>query len=336
MSTDLTLHQRPVATVFDLLGDKENDITYSVGWGLAQSDTLAYAMLKDVAKEQGLGSPGSLVAVRLQEHVKGSGYTDIEIVAERLHLIVEAKRGWSLPSRQQLTKYAKSLKPDREGLLLVVAEGSRNFAAGKYPTTIKHPRQRATSVSYRSWADVMRLAGRVATKVRSHNEKRLLRELQRYLKGLMSGRDIRDNMVYVVSLGKGPTSWSPISPRDIVIKHRRYFHEVGGSSRGWPREPYNYLGFRFDGRLQQINHVERVEVSQRPQDHVKGFSTGYEFDRPHYIYYLGPPIKPDHEVKSGRVTRSLRVEAALDLLLTCKTISDARDKTKRRLAAAGA
>jgi hypothetical protein len=31
--TDLTLHGRRVKTVFELLGDAEDDITYSVGWG---------------------------------------------------------------------------------------------------------------------------------------------------------------------------------------------------------------------------------------------------------------------------------------------------------------
>jgi hypothetical protein len=39
----LTLHGWTVATVFDLLGDKENDATYSLGWGLANSDRLTLA-----------------------------------------------------------------------------------------------------------------------------------------------------------------------------------------------------------------------------------------------------------------------------------------------------
>jgi len=33
--TDLTLYGRRVETVFELLGEAEDDITYSVGWGLA-------------------------------------------------------------------------------------------------------------------------------------------------------------------------------------------------------------------------------------------------------------------------------------------------------------
>jgi hypothetical protein len=151
----------------------------------------------------------------------------------------------------------------------------------------------------------------------------------------MSSQNVRDNMVYVVSLGARPVPWAPIPPREIVVKHKRYFHEVGGDRRGWPKEPYNYLGFRFDGQLQQINHVERVAVSERPQDHIPAFPAGYEFGKPNYIYFLGPPIRPNQTVKSGRVKRDLRVEAALDLLLTCETIGDARDQTRQRLEAAG-
>jgi hypothetical protein len=42
---ELTLHSRPVRTVFDLLGSKEDDITYSVGWGVAQSEAFTRALL---------------------------------------------------------------------------------------------------------------------------------------------------------------------------------------------------------------------------------------------------------------------------------------------------
>jgi hypothetical protein len=145
----------------------------------------------------------------------------------------------------------------------------------------------------------------------------------------------RDNMVYVVSLGWRPTAWSPISPRDIVLQHGRYFHLVGGGAGGWPKEPPNYLGFRFDARLQQIRHVDDVVVSERPRDFLPGFGPEYDFDQPHYLYTLGPPIEPSREVGSGKVTRALRVWAALDLLLTSSTISEARDLTDARLSAAG-
>ena len=333
--TELTLHQRTVRTVFDLLGSKENDITYSLGWGLANSDSMTAELLADIGREVGIAEPGPLVRIRLQEHIRGTGYTDIEILTERAHVIVEAKRGWSIPSVDQLEKYAASLRPDRAGALLIAAEGSRSFASGRYPTSVHGREGVSVPVAYRSWRQLTTLAAATADRVRSTNEKRLLRDLIRYLRSLMSSQAVRDNMVYVVALG-APTAWGSVSPRDVVLKDFRYFHPVGGSRGGWPKEPYNYLGFRFDGKLQQINHVERVEVDDHPYPHVPSFPADEEWDRPFYIYYLGPTIRPLHTVKSGRVKRALRVEAALDLLLTCDTISDARDQTKQRLSEAGA
>ena len=102
---ELRLHSKPVHTVFDLLGGKEDDITYSVGWGLSQSDSFAQALLAKAYGERTVGEP---VAIRLQEFVKGQGRTDIEIETEDLHLIVEAKRGWVLPGRSQLKLYVRA------------------------------------------------------------------------------------------------------------------------------------------------------------------------------------------------------------------------------------
>ena len=46
--TDIYLHGRPINTVFDLLGSNENDITFSVGWALAQSEQSQRQLLKAV------------------------------------------------------------------------------------------------------------------------------------------------------------------------------------------------------------------------------------------------------------------------------------------------
>src|SRR5829696_6833142 len=107
MAPSLTLYGRPIGTVFDLLGDKENDLTYSVGWGLAQSSTFAEGLLADVFLGE---KSGELRAVRLQEFLPGSGFTDIELESEHLAMILEAKRGWSLPSEEQLRQYSPRLE----------------------------------------------------------------------------------------------------------------------------------------------------------------------------------------------------------------------------------
>lgn len=125
---ELTLYRRPVGTVFDLLGDKENDITYSVGWALAQSDRFAVALLRDVFCKN---APRAADKVMLQEGISGAGFTDIEILAGEgsIHLIIEARRGYSLPSCEQLTRYAERSKP-RPTAMLVTAEAPSEFATG--------------------------------------------------------------------------------------------------------------------------------------------------------------------------------------------------------------
>ncbi|HEV2371496.1 MAG TPA: hypothetical protein VGS19_04930 [Streptosporangiaceae bacterium] len=43
----MTLRGRRVEMVFELLGGAEDDITYSVDWGLAQRGDLARALLRE-------------------------------------------------------------------------------------------------------------------------------------------------------------------------------------------------------------------------------------------------------------------------------------------------
>lgn len=119
--TGLRLHGRDIQTVFDLLGDKENDITYSLGWALSQSDRLAHALLRDLFDG---ADPDELQAVRLQESVAGGGWTDIELESAALHVIIEAKRGWGLPEAEQLDRYAPSLHARDRNALAVFSEAS--------------------------------------------------------------------------------------------------------------------------------------------------------------------------------------------------------------------
>jgi hypothetical protein len=321
----LSLHGREVHTVFDLLGDKENDITYSLGWALAGSDQLAHGLLGAIFRAK----PGEVRAVRLQEFVPGGGFTDIEIETARTHLIIEAKRGWTLPTEEQLTQYAPRLRGVASSAILVLSECSREYARPRLPKKVKGIR-----VDYLSWADLTGLAEKAAGQG-GLNERRLLNELVRYLRGLMTMQNTTSNMVYVVSLGLKDLFESSVTFADIVLKENRYFHPMG--DRGFPKEPPNYIGFRFDGKLQQIRHVESYIVHPSPWDLVAALRGKPDWsEQPHFLYELGPAIVPNHDVKLGKLWPNARVWAALDLLLTCDTVADARDKTNERLAASGA
>jgi len=328
MSVELRLYGQPVGTVFDLLGDKENDITYSVGWALAESEQFALALLHDLEASP---SRPHVEVVGLQEGIPGAGFTDIEVAGDggEFRLVIEAKRGYSLPDDDQLAKYATRTKPPAT-MLAVFAEAPPEFVAGRLPKQVQ-----GVPVVYRSWRQVEALATEAANKSRRHSEKRLLRDLSRYLRGLMTMQNVRSNLVYVVSLGKEIEN-SGISFRDVVVNHHTYFCPVGGGPGGWPKEPPNYLGFRFDGKLQQIRHVDDYRIAE---DNYAGFEplkgkVDWSGER-HWVFSLGPAIEPAQEVPMGRLWPSQRVWVAIDLLLTADTIAEARDKTKARLDSAG-
>jgi hypothetical protein len=313
---ELTLHSRPVRTVFDLLGGKEDDITYSVGWGLARSEAFARGMLREAF---GNAEQGEITVIRLQESERGTGRTDVEIETERLHLVVEAKRGWSLPSEFQLQRYAERLgqHDDRDGRIAVIAE-----CAPYYPPVKNLVKTLAgIPVSYSSWRRVAELATSAAAASRNHAEKRLLAELTSYLKGLMTMQNVTSNLVYVVALGQDLLDWSSLTFKDTVVERGRYYHPVGGKRGGWPQTPPNYMGFRFDGCLQQIRHVDDYEVITRPHDYISEIIPEADWsDEPHFLYTLGPVIEPPRHVRTGTIYRNQRVWCALDLLLTCETI----------------
>jgi hypothetical protein len=148
-------------------------------------------------------------------------------------------------------------------------------------------------------------------------------------------QNVSSNLVYVVSLG-GEIENTGISFRDVVLEHNTYFCPVGGGRGRWPKEPPNYLGFRFDGKLQQIRHVEAYRVAE--DDHA-GFEplkgkVACDHER-HWVFELGPPIVPNKEVRNGKLWPTHRGWIAIDLLLTRDTVAEARDETNARLEASG-
>lgn len=320
MPVDLTLHGRPIGTVFDLLGKKENDITYSVGYAMAQSAALAEAFIADVLPDAG---DVATDIVQLQEGIPGAGFTDIELKAAegKIHVVIEAKRGYSLPGDEQLAKYATRTEP-QPTVLVVMAEASAAFVAGKLPVTVED-----VPVLYRSWRQLDELVATVVGASRNNAEKRLLRDLSRYLRGLMTMQNVNSNLVYVVSLG-GEIEDSGINFREVVTKHDTYFCPVGG---GYPKEPPNYLGFRFEGRLQQIRHVESYRVTDDNHAGFEPLKGKVDWpDERHWVFDLGPAIVPPKPVKTGGLYGSHRGWIALDLLLTCDTVAEALAKTNAR------
>ncbi len=321
----LVLHSNEVQSVFQLLGHRENDISFSVAWALSKCP---YFLREFLYSTVGWTKEPSRVEIRLQEHEGKRGFTDIEIeLKDQFYIIVEAKRGWILPGAKQLKKYAKrksfleSRAPRKKKCLVVMSECSKEYS--KVYLGIEEIK--GTAIKAVSWGEMAAMAKKSVPKS-SNADKRLIKELLTYLRGLMTMQKIDSNLVYVVALGhEKPRGWR-INYWDVVEKKSLYFHPVGGS--GWPKDPPNYIAFRYAGVLKSIHHVKSYKVVENMHKHIREIPRRQW--RPHFLYKLGPAIRPPKVVRTGRIFRNGRVWCMLDTLLTCKTISKARDLTKQR------
>lgn len=320
----LESYGKEVHSVFQLLGEKENDITLSMSWALAKCHEFSKLVVQHIC---GLVPDAKNIIVMNQKYDSDTGITDIEITDhENFHLIFEAKRGWCLPKSEQLVKYSIRLanSPATIKQIVTLSECTQQYAKANLPFSIT---PNGISIKHLSYKEVylMALESRVAS---NHEQKHLLSEFCDYLQEVMTMQKKDSNMVYVVALGAKKPDNCIISWIDIVKKYRKYFCPVG--KNGWPKEPPNYIAFRYNGQLQSIHHIEGYNVTRNLHDEIPEMPDKEE-KLDSFIFELGPAITPKKMVKTGKIYRNGRVWAMLDTLLTCDTISDARDLTQKRL-----
>ena len=138
----------------------------------------------------------------------------------------------------------------------------------------------------------------------NYEQKHLLRKSCEYLRELMTMQKLDSNMVYVVALGTQCPDRCSISWIDIVKTHNSYFCPVGGN--GWPKEPPNYIAFRYYGQLQSIHHIDGYTVTRNMHDEIPEMPDEV-WDTDCYVYKLGPAIVPGKTVKTGKIFRNGRV-----------------------------
>ena len=313
----LLRYRRSVASIFDLLGRKEDDMTYALGFVASRSPKFATGLVRAIGGPKGEANQG---LVRLQE-VEGDGRTDVEIeLPKTFHAVLEAKRGPWLPTLHQLEKFLARLRTVGAPVqrLVTVTNAPRQYAQALLPEVVGD-----VPLRHLSWRDVRRLA-LAARPHETNRNKNLLDEFDTYLKGILGMETIRSNMVYVLSLGAG-SAWG-MNFKQVALEQAAYFDPVSRYRSGLP----NYMAFRYDGRLQTIHHVESTEIFENPRQLFKD-AEDREVE-PHYLFRLGPAIRPPHEVRNGpSIRQANRVWCMLDLLLTSATITDALKETKRRL-----
>ncbi len=323
---ELTAYGKDITNVFQLIGNKEDDITKSVAWALKECPAYAKCIFDSVLK---IDCDPSKLRISFQYSEKDKGRTDLEVTDDDLfYVIIEAKRGWILPDEKQLELYSNRRElaesSARNKAIITMSECSEEYAALYLPFSEinKIP---VTHISWKSLRDYT-----VASRSKSNNKQKIiLRQLADYLGGLMTMQQKETNWVYVVSLSTKRINGSALSWIDIVEKKKRYFHPMGGGRGGWPKEAVNYIAFRYAGQLQSIHHVESYIVARNPHTEIPELPNE-EWDTDHFIYRLGPAIKPSKVVKTGKIYPSGRKWAMIDTLLTSNTILEASEISYKR------
>lgn len=147
---------------------------------------------------------------------------------------------------------------------------------------------------------------------------------------MSANKSPKANHVFVVSLSTQPIKdGSRYTWIDVVEKEHRYFHPVGNR---WPVVPPNYIGFRYSGELQSVHHIDAYEIVENLSELNPKWPEN-EDGVDHFVYTLGPAMKPARPMPTGNIYPNGRVWCAIDTLLSgaCNTIRDARDETSRRV-----
>ena len=311
----LRLHGNDVKSVFQLLGSKENDITFSMAWALSECpvflDNLVYGII-------GTHPDLRLVTIVIQDYKKEEnrrGFTDVEITDDlNFHIIIEAKRGWIMPGIAQLEHYSHHFIPVPYKYIVTMSECSQEYASSCLPfdnianIPLKHI----------PWLEIYQTAKSSVAKS-NNRQKNILNEFITYLEGIITMQNQTSNWVLIVPLNYKKAEGCNLSFIDIVNIKRRYFCKMGAHGI---KTPPNYIAFRYNGKLQTIHHIEGYTVTKNMHDEIPEMPD-VEWDDDHFIFRLGDAIKPSKDIKTGNVYASGRKWAMLDTLFTAETISEA-------------
>lgn len=182
-------------------------------------------------------------------------------------------------------------------------------------------------VVHLSWRKLYELANS-AKAISRISQKNLLKELMKYLGEIMTMQAKESNWVYVVSLSTSKPENCDLTWIEIVEQKKKYFHPFG--INGWPKEPPNYIAFRYNGKLQSIHHIESYTVTKSLHSAIIEMPDVEKVDE-YFVYNLGEPIIPLKTVKTGNIYASGRKWAMLDTLLTADTIYEACEISKKRM-----
>jgi hypothetical protein len=180
-------------------GYDENSATYALGWSLQQShhlleEFIKYCLGKNITFDR------DKITIELQKHGHDGGYTDLEIRPRGcFHLIIEAKKGWELPTKTQLYKYTSRFEASEKiQKLITMSVASSEYAERRFPPDIK-----GFLIQHLSWKDVFELAV-IAKNITSTNTEKLWlnqfkSHIKRYIKRYISMTHPTNNLCILCS-----------------------------------------------------------------------------------------------------------------------------------------
>jgi hypothetical protein len=318
---NLRRHGVVVRSVFDLLGDDENDLTAALGFTLNRCPAMLASFLARVCP-----AASNLVSGHAEAHialeVRGAqGRTDLEVSLPGNLVVVEAKRAWQLPAIGQLEKYAGRVHAWGGGVLVTLSQASQALARVQLPAQID-----GIPVVHLPWRDVLTDLG--AIKDVSHGtQHQWLKEFRTYLKRVIRIKSVADSWTYcVVVSSERPGGGGARTFRQFVTEENTYFHPYGTS--GWPLDPPNFLAFRWGGAVRSIHRVMHADVIADLAQRWPDIPVTAETARPHAVYSLGPQLPPHEPVPNGAAYRASRLWVLLDQLQVCSTLAEAVANTR--------
>ena len=328
MSTFLYNGNSEVKSIFNLIGEKENDITKAIIWILSECPQVLHVFLTENCEIQTYGNNITILYQTFEKVEDENSFTDIEITDnETFHIIIEAKRGWILPGAYQLTKYSEKKSfsstciPNKKIFSL---SGCSSEYSDKYLPFRETPN--GIPVRHISWKQLKETCDKAITGSNNY-QKRLIREFLTYLGGIMGTPNINSNSVYVVALNWNSVCTQGYNFVDVVRIANRYYCPVD-RFRDVNCIP-NYIGFRFDGVLKYVCHIDSYVITRNLKEEVP-FMDDVEEKCDYYVFRLGTKIEPSKTVKTGGVWPNGHNWADIDLLLTCDSVKEACDLSKKR------
>jgi hypothetical protein len=309
----LTRHGRSVDAVYDLLGTSENDVTAALGFTLARSSVFLDRFAQRFPELQGT----VMLTMEARDEL---GRTDLELHNDGALVVIEAKKGWLLPTEAQLRRYVGRVEAAGAGTLATLSEASNDWAAHALPAAVD-----GVPVRHVRWTDVRDDLEAARLRTRGH-ERLWLDELHTYLGRAIRVRDVSDSWTFCVVVSNDlPGGGGERTFRDFVDSGV-YFHPFG--TGGWPKEAPNFMAFRWHGQVQRIQRVTSSEVIPDLQTRWPDIPRDELTERPHAVYQLGPAL-PGTPIPSGKNYRATRISVLLDQLLIGPTLKDAIANTNR-------